>query len=147
MKAAVLTDYDTNLSRPQFVVYQEVPEPKITNPSDVIVRIGGAGVCRTDLHIIEALWRDRVSVKWPCIMGHATAGWMQALGGSLQGLKVGDPVICNPLPSRGETLPARRGNDMPAGGALPGIESDGGYAELLRTAERAVVKLPQTVAP
>src|ERR1700757_3797906 len=91
MKAAVLTEYDTNLSRPQFVVYQEVPEPKITNPPDVIVRIGGAGVCRTDLHIIEGLWRDRVSVKLPYIMGHENAGWIEALGGSVQGLKGGAP--------------------------------------------------------
>ena len=32
---------------------EEVSEPKITGPWDVIVRIGGAGLCRTDLHIIE----------------------------------------------------------------------------------------------
>ena len=147
MKAAVLTEYDTRLSRPQFVDYKEVPEPKITNPSDVIVRIGGAGVCRTDLHIIEGLWRDRVSVKLPYIMGHENAGWVEAIGGSVQGVKAGDPVICHPLLSRGETLAARRGNDMHAGGAFPGIDSDGGYAELLKTAERAVVKLPQTLAP
>ncbi|MBV8451946.1 MAG: NAD(P)-dependent alcohol dehydrogenase [Deltaproteobacteria bacterium] len=147
MKAAVLTDYDTSLSRGQFVSYQEVPEPKITSPSDIIVRIGGAGVCRTDLHIIEGLWRERVPVKLPYIMGHENAGWVEAIGGSVQSVKVGDPVICHPLLSRGETLAARRGHDMHAGGAFPGIDSDGGYAELLKTAERAVVKLPQTLAP
>jgi NAD+-dependent secondary alcohol dehydrogenase Adh1 len=147
MKAAVLSDYDTSLSRPQFVAYQDVPDPKITSPSDIIVRIGGAGVCRTDLHIIEGLWRDRVQVKLPYVMGHENAGWVEAAGGSVQGVKVGDPVICHPLLSRGETLAARRGNDMHAGGTFPGIDSDGGYAELLKTAGRAVVKLPQTLAP
>ena len=35
-------------------VIDEVPDPKISGPLDVIVKIGGAGVCRTDLHIIEA---------------------------------------------------------------------------------------------
>jgi NAD+-dependent secondary alcohol dehydrogenase Adh1 len=147
MKAAVLANYDTTLSRDRFVAFQEVPDPKIITPSDVIVRIGGAGVCRTDLHIIEGLWRDRVSVKLPYIMGHENAGWAEAVGGSVQSVKVGDPVICHPLLSRGETLAARRGNDMHAGGAFPGIDSDGGYAELLKTAERAIVKLPQTLAP
>ncbi len=39
---------------------------------------------------------------------------------AVQGLKVGDPVICHPLLSRGETLAARRGSDMHAGGAFPG---------------------------
>jgi NAD+-dependent secondary alcohol dehydrogenase Adh1 len=147
MKAAVLTDYDTSLSRAHFVAYQDVPEPRIAGPSDIIVRIGGAGVCRTDLHIIEGLWRERVSVRLPYIMGHENAGWVEAIGGSVTSVKVGDPVICHPLLSRGETLAARRGNDMHAGGAFPGIDSDGGYAELLKTAERAVIKLPQTLAP
>ena len=147
MKAAVLADYDTSLSRAQFVAYQETPDPTITSPSDIIVRIGGAGVCRTDLHIIEGLWRERVSVRLPYIMGHENAGWVEAIGGSIQSVKVGDPVICHPLLSRGETLAARRGNDMHAGGTFPGIDSDGGYAELLKTSERAVVKLPQTLTP
>jgi NAD+-dependent secondary alcohol dehydrogenase Adh1 len=147
MKAAVLTEYDRSLARPQFVTYQDVAEPRIENPSDVIVRIGGAGVCRTDLHIIEGLWRERVAVNLPYIMGHENAGWVEATGSSVQSVKVGDQVICHPLLSRGETLAARRGNDMHAGGAFPGIDSNGGYAELLKTSDRAVVKLPSTLAP
>jgi len=147
MKAAVLTSYDTSLSRRDFVTYQDVPEPKITGPADIIVRVGGAGVCRTDLHVIEGLWRDRVSISLPYIMGHENAGWVEAVGSSVELVKVGDPVICHPLVSKGEALAARRGNDMHAGGAFPGIDSNGGYAELLKTAERAVIKLPQTLAP
>jgi NAD+-dependent secondary alcohol dehydrogenase Adh1 len=147
MKAAVLTDYDRSLARSQFVTYQDVPDPRIEGPTDIIVRIGGAGVCRTDLHIIEGLWRERVSVKLPYIMGHENAGWVEAIGSSVQSVKIGDPVICHPLLSRGETLAARRGNDMHAGGAFPGIDSDGGYAELLKTSERAIVKLPATLVP
>ncbi|HKV53417.1 MAG TPA: NAD(P)-dependent alcohol dehydrogenase [Candidatus Binataceae bacterium] len=147
MKAAVLSAYDSSLARPEFVAYQEVPDPRVESPSDIIVRVGGAGVCRTDLHIIEGLWRERVSVQLPYIMGHENAGWVEAVGSSVQSVKVGDPVICHPLLSRGEALAARRGNDMHAGGAFPGIDSNGGYAELLKTAERAVIKLPQTLAP
>lgn len=147
MKAAVLSSYDTSLSRPEFVTYQDVPEPKITGPGDIIVRVGGAGVCRTDLHVIEGLWRDRVAVSLPYIMGHENAGWVEAVGSSVETVKAGDPVICHPLLSHGAALAARRGNDMHAGGAFPGIDSDGGYAELLKTSERAVIKLPQTLAP
>jgi len=147
MKAAVLNEYDTSLGRAQFVTYKDVPEPAIDSPTDIIIRVGGAGVCRTDLHVIEGLWRDRVPVKLPYIMGHENAGWVEAVGKSVLSVKVGDPVICHPLLSRGETLAARRGNDMHAGGAFPGIDSDGGYAELLKTSERAVVPLPRTLAP
>jgi NAD+-dependent secondary alcohol dehydrogenase Adh1 len=147
MKAAVLNSYDESLTRPEFVTYQEVPNPRIDAATDVIVRIGGAGVCRTDLHVIEGLWRPKVSVALPYIMGHENAGWVEAIGGAVQGVKVGDPVICHPLISDGHALSARRGSDMHAGGAFPGIDSNGGYAELLKTGERALIKLPQTLAP
>ena len=55
MKAAVLHQYDESLSSDAFVHYEDVPDPKIETPTDVIVRIGGAGVCRTDLHVVEQL--------------------------------------------------------------------------------------------
>lgn len=147
MRAAVLSSYDTALSRREFVSLQEVADPRIEAPSDIIVRIGGAGVCRTDLHIIEGLWRERVNVALPYIMGHENAGWVEAVGAGVQAFKRGDPVICHPLLSDGATLAARRGDDMHAGGKFPGIDSNGGYAELLKTGERALIKLPQTLAP
>jgi NAD+-dependent secondary alcohol dehydrogenase Adh1 len=53
MKAALLYNYDTTLANPDYVQLEEVPEPKLVNDTDVIVRIGGAGVCRTDLHVVE----------------------------------------------------------------------------------------------
>lgn len=31
----------------------DVPEPEITGPLDVLVKVGAAGVCRTDLHVLE----------------------------------------------------------------------------------------------
>src|SRR5258707_3110296 len=59
---------------------EEVGEPKVTGPHDVIVRIGGAGLCRTDLHIIEGQWADRSGVTLPYTLGHENAGWVQEIG-------------------------------------------------------------------
>lgn len=70
MKAAVLHRYDETLSSNNFVQYEDVPDPKIERPTDVIVRIGGAGVCRTDLHVVEGIWRSKVDIELPYIMGH-----------------------------------------------------------------------------
>jgi len=54
---------------------------------DVIVRIGGAGVCRTDLHIVEGIWRSKVDVKLPYIMGmKMPAGW-KPLGPASEGVQ------------------------------------------------------------
>jgi NAD+-dependent secondary alcohol dehydrogenase Adh1 len=137
VKAAVLHQYDEELSSPEFVSVEEIQNPKIEKATDVIVRIGGAGVCRTDLHVVEGLWRNREN-----------AGWVEDVGKEVHGIKRGDPVICHPLVTCGHDLAARRGDDMhSADSVFPGIDANGGYAELLKTSERALVKLSTTLAP
>ncbi len=148
MKAAVLHDYDEELATEQWVVYEDVPDPKITKPTDVIVRIGGAGVCRTDLHIVEGIWRDQVEVDLPYIMGHENAGWVEEVGNGVESVKVGDKVIVHPLVTNGHCLACRRGNDMHAvDGIFPGINANGGYADYLLTTERTLIKLPDSLEP
>jgi NAD+-dependent secondary alcohol dehydrogenase Adh1 len=148
MKAAVLRQYDEKLENPVFVTYEDVADPKIKNSSDVIVRIGGAGVCRTDLHIVEGIWRSKVEVNLPHIMGHENAGWIEEIGPGVTHLKRGDPVICHPLITSGHCLACRRGNDMHAEDSeFPGINTNGGYAQYLRTGARSIIKLPKTLAP
>jgi NAD+-dependent secondary alcohol dehydrogenase Adh1 len=148
MKAAVLHDYDEALSNPVFVTYEDVPDPAIKGPNDVIVRIGGAGVCRTDLHVIEGIWRSKVDLALPHILGHENAGWIEALGKGVTHLKVGDPVICHPLITSGHCLACRRGEDMHADESeFPGINVNGGYAQYLRTGARSIIKLPDGLSP
>ncbi len=148
MKAAVLHHYDETLTRDDFVRYEDVPDPRIEQPTDLIVRIGGAGVCRTDLHVIEGIWRSKVDVKLPYIMGHENAGWVEAVGKGVESVKVGDPVICHPLVTSGHCLACRRGDDMHAAESkFPGINTNGGYAQYLLTGERSLIKLPKSLAP
>ena len=151
MKAQVLHKYDDDLVAPSWVDYEDVPDPIIEKSSDVIVRIGGAGVCRTDLHIIEGVWRDSQDGDGkllPLIMGHENAGWVEDVGSEVQGLKKGDPVIVHPKITGGTCIACRRGHDMHGeDGAFPGVSCDGGYAEALKTFVRNIVKLPQTLIP
>lgn len=151
MKAQVLHKYDDDLVAPSWVDYEDVPDPIIEKSSDVIVRIGGAGVCRTDLHIIEGVWRDSQDGDGkllPLIMGHENAGWIEDVGSEVQGLKKGDPVIVHPKITGGTCIACRRGHDMHGeDGAFPGVSCDGGYAEALKTSVRNIVKLPQTLVP
>lgn len=148
MKASVLHEYDEALTDSDWVEYQEVEDPKIVKPTDVIVRVGGAGVCRTDLHVIEGIWRDKVDVELPHILGHENAGWVEEIGVGVEGFKVGDPVIVHPLITSGHCLACRRGNDMHAQDNLfPGINVNGGYADYLLTDKRSLIKLPQSLEP
>jgi len=85
MKAAVLHAFDEKLTAKEFVKYEEVTDPKISRPMDVIVRIGGAGVCRTDLHIVEGIWRSKVTSSFRTSLGHENAGWVEAIGPGCRG--------------------------------------------------------------
>jgi NAD+-dependent secondary alcohol dehydrogenase Adh1 len=127
---------------------QEVDEPKVSGPWDVIVRIGGAGLCRTDLHIIEGQWAEKSGVTLPYTLGHENAGWVQAVGSAVNNVAVGDTVIVHPLITCGFCRACRAGNDMHcSSSAFPGISIDGGMAAFLKTTARAVVKLDPSLAP
>jgi NAD+-dependent secondary alcohol dehydrogenase Adh1 len=148
MKAAVLHEYDAYLQRDVLVRYEDVSEPRIQKATDVIVRIGGAGVCRTDLHVIEGIWREKADIALPYILGHENAGWVEEVGNAVESVKVGDAVICHPLVTGGHCLACRRGDDMRAlESRFPGINANGGYAEYLLTGERSLIKLPESMAP
>jgi NAD+-dependent secondary alcohol dehydrogenase Adh1 len=128
-------------------VVEDVPEPTVSGPLDVVVRIGGAGVCRTDLHIIEGQWAEAMSPTLPYTLGHENAGWVHEVGSAVTNVQVGDTVILHPSPTCGLCQACRAGNDMHCTGSyFPGLsDNDGGMAEYLLTSARACVKLdPQT---
>ncbi len=144
MKAAVLEGYESDL------VVQEVSDPQLSGAEDVIVRIGAAGLCRTDLHIRDGLLRGVLGdLQFPYVLGHENTGWIQEVGSGVHNLSVGDPVILHPLITCGVCLPCRRADDMRCeDSAFPGQRTVwGGFAELLRTSARAVVRLPKGVDP
>src|SRR5690349_12351406 len=132
----------------------EVPEPTITNPHDVILRVAGAGLCRTDVHIRDGWFAPAVPVDLPLTLGHENTGWVREVGSAVENVAVGDAVICHPQQSCGLCPACRIGDDMrcAAGLAFSGLNRPGGFAELLKTSDRAVLKLPSgqepsTVAP
>jgi NAD+-dependent secondary alcohol dehydrogenase Adh1 len=130
-------------------IVDEVAEPEITGPFDVIVRVGGAGLCRTDLHIRDGWFADAVPVDLPLTLGHETAGWVHAVGSAVEHVAVGDTVICHPNISCGLCTACRAGQDMGCvkGLNFPGLTRDGGFAELVKTSARAVLALDPRVEP
>ncbi len=127
-------------------VVEEVPEPTVQGPFDVMVKIGGAGVCRTDLHIIEGQWAEAMHPTLPYTLGHENAGWVHEVGSAVTNVQVGDTVILHPTPTCRLCRACRAGDDMHcANSTFPGLSHDGGMADYLLTSARACVKLdPQT---
>ncbi|MDX6249482.1 MAG: NAD+-dependent secondary alcohol dehydrogenase Adh1 [Kribbellaceae bacterium] len=142
MRAVQVVGYNTKLQ------LTEIPEPQVSGPLDVIVRIGGAGVCRTDLHILEGQWAEKSGVELPYTIGHENAGWVHAVGDAVTNVQIGDKVILHPLITCGLCRACRSGDDVHCeSSGFPGIDTDGGYAEYLRTTARSVVRIDDALEP
>jgi NAD+-dependent secondary alcohol dehydrogenase Adh1 len=142
VKAARLHAYHEPLA------LDEVDEPRAVGPLDVIVRIGAAGLCRTDLHIQEGQWAEKSGVTLPYTLGHENAGWIHEVGSGVTNVEVGDTVIVHPYITCGLCGPCRRGDDMHCiNGRFPGISEDGGFADFLLTSARSVIKLDPSLEP
>lgn len=142
MKAVQVVGYHHDLRM------TEVDKPEITGPLDVIVRIGGAGVCRTDLHILEGQWEQKSGVTLPYTIGHENAGWVDEIGTAVTNVAVGDKVIVHPLITCGLCRACRAGDDVHCEqSSFPGINTHGGYAEYLKTSARSVVRISDSLEP
>ena len=129
-------------------VVEDVPEPSVDGPLDVLVRVDAAGVCRTDLHIIEGQWAEKSGVDLPYTIGHENAGTVVDVGAAVTNVETGDQVILHPLVTCGLCRACRAGDDVHcADSRFPGIDSDGGMADLLLTGARSVVRLDEGLQP
>jgi NAD+-dependent secondary alcohol dehydrogenase Adh1 len=127
----------------------EIEAPKVQDPLDVIVKIGGAGLCRTDLHLMLGQWHELdADAPLPYTLGHENAGWVQEVGSAVTHVAPGDTVILHPLATCGFCRYCRAGDDMHCVNSFfPGLNADGGMATYLKTGARAVLKIDPKLQP
>ncbi len=125
-------------------------------PGEVLVKVGGAGACHSDLHLLEAPAGSRV-FSLPFTLGHENAGWVEKMGPGATGFAPGDPVIVYGPWGCGLCMNCRQGMEnycetpgKPSPGGLGG--TDGGMAEyLLVPSTRYLIPLgsldPREAAP
>ena len=84
----------------------ERPEPRLERAGDALVRVTTAGICGSDVHVVEG--RDR-GVRLGTILGHEFVGVVEELGAGVRGLAVGDRVVAPFTVSCGACFYCRRG--------------------------------------
>ena len=149
MRAVRLLEWKSD---PQLV---EVPEPT-AGPGQVVVRIGGAGACHSDIHLMRDY--DLGMLPWdpPFTLGHENAGWVHELGAGVVGLELDQPVAVYGPWGCGACERCRLGLEnycedlssapVPRGGG--GLGLDGGMAELMLVPDaRHLVPLPDGLSP
>src|SRR5450759_3650305 len=133
----------------------EVPMPE-PGRGQVVIKVGGAGACHSDLHLMHDFEAGQLPWDPPFTLGHETAGWVSALGVDITGLEVGQPVAVYGCWGCGHCARCRLGVDTycenpaaaPAPGGGGGLGVDGGLAEyLLVPDQRHLVPLPAALDP
>ncbi|QIK76778.1 NAD(P)-dependent alcohol dehydrogenase [Nocardioides piscis] len=134
---------------------REVPVPE-PGPGQVLVQMGGAGACHSDLHLMDEFTDGALPWGPPFTLGHENAGWVHAVGSHVHGLEPGQPVAvvgawgCGTCPRclAGLETYCDRPDLAPAPGGGGGLGLDGGMADyLLVPSARHVVPLPEGLAP
>lgn len=126
------------LGKPPVLAEVEVPEPA---HGEVLIRMGGAGLCRTDLEVIDH-GVEILPWKGPFTMGHENAGWVEALGPGVDGITVGEAVICSCIRSCGHCEACITGNDnYCASVSSRGLAEDGGMAEYMIAGRREIIPI------
>jgi alcohol dehydrogenase len=125
--------------------WEDVPEPKIEEPTDAIVRIDSATICGTDLHILKG---DVPEVAPGTILGHEAVGTVVETGSAVTTLRAGDRVLVSCITSCGRCRFCKEGHYglcTGGGGWIFGHLINGLQAEYARVpfADTSVYKVPE----
>ena len=133
----------------------EVPKPT-PGPGQVVVKIGGAGACHSDLHLLYEFPEGMLPFNLPYTLGHENAGWVDSIGAGVTSVKEGDAVAVYGPWGCGKCARCQLGVETlcenPAAAPVPGggggLGGDGGMADyMLVPAERFLMKLPTGLDP
>ena len=121
----------------------DAPDPR-TGPHEVLVASSTAGICGTDLHVYRGEFHARVT--YPAILGHEFGGMVQEVGRNVEGLKVGDRVVVDPIISC-HHCPACLSGHLNACRTLKllGIDLDGGFGQYVAVPADRIYPLPDEI--
>ena len=113
----------------------DLPDPE-PGPGQVVIKVGGAGLCHSDLHVMHEFQEGMAPWGPPFVMGHENAGWVHSIGPGVRGVEEGLPVAVYGLYGCGRCKPCAAGAENFCIHGLegpPGIGFglDGGLAEYL----------------
>ena len=137
--------------RPGHVEVDEMPDPKIEHPGDIVLRVTSTAICGSDLHIYNGF----IPQKRKMVLGHEFMGVVEEVGDQVSKLQRGDrvvvpfPIACGKCSFCGDGLPGHCERSNPEkygpegglvdqkGGGLFGYTDlyggyDGGQAEYVR---------------
>jgi len=126
------------------LVLDDIKVPEIL-PDQVLVQVGGAGMCRSDVQLIDGYFAEALKINFPITPGHEIAGRVAALGDRVPAttqLAVGDQVVVAAGWGDGICRQCRVGDEQICEhGSWPGFGPPGGYAEFIPVPYRQLIRV------
>jgi L-gulonate 5-dehydrogenase len=122
---------------------EEIEKPKITRPTDVLIRPKFVGICGSDVHLYHGA--NPLAIL-PRIPGHEIVGVVEDLGAEVKGLAVGDHIVIDPITFCGKCYACR--HNMPNVCdtlVVFGVQGDGGMREYFTIPEKQVLKIDKSL--
>lgn len=119
-----------------------IPTPVVVAaPGDVVVRVRRAGICGSDMHILHG---SNPFARYPRVIGHEVVGEIDAVGDAVEGRKVGERVVIDPVVACGRCYPCRHDRrNVCAHLEVIGVHRDGGFRDRIALpAENAIAISP-----
>jgi alcohol dehydrogenase len=128
--------------------WDDVPDPQVSDPEDLVVRVDAFTICGTDLHILRG---DVPEVQSGRVLGHEAVGTVTSVGPGVRSVRAGDRVLMSCISACGRCRfcrEGRYGQCQGGGGWVLGHLIDGVQAETVRIpfADGSVHKLPAGVS-
>jgi (R,R)-butanediol dehydrogenase/meso-butanediol dehydrogenase/diacetyl reductase/L-iditol 2-dehydrogenase len=142
MKALLMEEYKK-------LRYTDVPDPRITDSHDLVVRVKAVSICGSDVHGFDGSTGRR---KPPIIMGHEAAGEVAALGRDVRGFAPGDRVTFDSTIYCGSCWYCRNGQvNLCDHRTVLGVSCDeyrrhGAFAEYVLVPDRICYPLPESLS-
>ncbi len=131
------------MDSPGVLDVREVPDPT-PGPGDLVVAVRGAGICGTDIHLLQA---DLPYNPFPVIPGHEFYGEVVAVGSSLDSSRIGTLVAVDPNISCQSCAECRRGRtNLCLNYEALGVTTDGATAEFVRVPATLAYDLPEDLS-
>ena len=131
------------LVRPREIILEEVERPK-PRPGEVLIKVKYCGICGSDIHAYHGV---HPFIKPPIVLGHEFSGTIEELGEGVEGLKVGQRVVVEPLLTCGKCLNCRLGHyNRCVVMKVIGAQTDGAFSEYLTVPAHRVMSLPDEVS-
>lgn len=128
----------------QPLVLEDIKVPEI-GPDQVLVRVGGAGMCRSDVQLIDGYFEVALKPPLPITPGHEIAGLVASIGDGVPQsaeLAIGDQVVVAAGWGDGTCRQCRVGDEqLCEHGSWPGFGPPGGYAEFIPVPYRQLIRL------